>query len=433
MAGYTEILDQRWSDLSTLLFRGSPLTPSAFEPGPELRNALMEGARVLVVGAGGLGCEILKDLALSGFKNIHVIDLDRIDITNLNRQFLFRRADVGQYKAEVAARFIMQRVPGCTVTAYTTPIQNFDADFYRDFHIVIAGLDNVQARRWLNSMLHSLVEFDAEGEPLMETVRPMIDGGTEGFKGQARLILPFKNACYECTLGDLPKQTTFQFCTIAETPRLPEHCIQYAYVIEWEKHHGSRKLDTDSAEDMTWVYERAKERGELFGIQGVTYMLTMGVVKNIIPAIASTNALISAACVLEALKVATYISHPVDNYMMYMGQSGIHVHTFQYESNPNCLICSRKPVALSLTPATTLQQFFETISAQLQLAGPSASSSNGVLYIRKPAALEQLHHYKLELTFEQLLAKGLYTTGEPIIITDSSIEGSVTLNVTFAS
>ena len=216
----------------------------------------------------------------------------------------------------------------------------------------------------------------------METVRPMIDSGTEGFKGQARLILPFKNACYECTLGDLPKQTTFQFCTIAETPRLPEHCVQYAYVIEWEKHHGNRKLDTDSAEDMTWVYERAKERSELFGIQGVTYMLTMGVVKNIIPAIASTNALISAACVLEALKVATYISHPVDNYMMYMGQSGVHVHTFKYERKPDCLICSRKPVDFSVTPDTTLQKFLETLTTQLQLSAPSASSSNGILYLQ---------------------------------------------------
>ena len=83
----------------------------------------------------------------------------------------------------MAAKFVMERCPGVQITAYKDFIQRYDEAFYRQFHVIIAGLDNIEARRWMNSMVHSLVELDSEGNPDPSTQKAFIDGGTEGFKG----------------------------------------------------------------------------------------------------------------------------------------------------------------------------------------------------------------------------------------------------------
>jgi len=107
---------------------------------------------------------------------------------------------VQRYKAEVAAEFIMDRCPEVKITYYTKPVQEFELSFFAKFTVIIAGLDNVEARRWINNAVHKLVKFDDEtDEPIVETI--LIDGGTEGFSGQARVIWPYKDACYECTLS----------------------------------------------------------------------------------------------------------------------------------------------------------------------------------------------------------------------------------------
>eukprot|EP00931_Biecheleriopsis_adriatica_P049680 TRINITY_DN28741_c0_g2_i1.p1 TRINITY_DN28741_c0_g2~~TRINITY_DN28741_c0_g2_i1.p1 ORF type:complete len:467 (+),score=101.08 TRINITY_DN28741_c0_g2_i1:64-1401(+) len=418
-----------------VLSRKSPFADQdAFDPGADTINYLRESCKVLVIGAGGLGCEILKDLALTGFTDVHVIDMDTIDVTNLNRQFLFRQADVGKPKAEVAAAFINRRLGhlGIKVTAHVGKIQDFDETFYRKFNILIAGLDNIAARRWMNATLHDMVD-KTSGEPDPSTIIPLLDGGTEGFKGQARVIVPTMTSCFDCSLDAFPPQVNFPLCTIAETPRLPEHCIEYAVVILWDQQFPGKKLNTDSPVDMKWVFEQAKERADTFGIQGVTYQLTLGVVKRIIPAIASTNALVSAALVAEALKVSTYCGPVLNNYMMYMGQTGVYTHTFPYEKKDDCMVCGGAKLVLKKPRTSTLQDLLDSLGTNptYQLSRPSMSGSCGIVFMQNPKAIRQQHEYKLTMTLEELTQANppVFTEGEELIVTDPSIPSKLVLQV----
>lgn len=100
---------------------------------------------------------------------------DTIDVSNLNRQFLFRQSDVGSYKAEVAARFVERRVEGVKITPYCGKIQDKVEEYYLQFNIIICGLDSIEARRWINATLVGMVDGDNP-----DSLKPLIDGGTEG-------------------------------------------------------------------------------------------------------------------------------------------------------------------------------------------------------------------------------------------------------------
>jgi len=150
----------------------------------------IRSARVLVIGAGALGNEILKNLALLGFTNIVIVDLDCIDATNLSRSILYRSADVGKPKAEVAAEATRNIFPEARVHPITANVMHgLGLGLFGWADVVLAGLDNREARLWINRACWKMN-------------RPWIDGAIEGINGVARAFLPGTAPCYECTLGE---------------------------------------------------------------------------------------------------------------------------------------------------------------------------------------------------------------------------------------
>ncbi|EGG21879.1 sumo-activating enzyme subunit 2 [Cavenderia fasciculata] len=178
----------------------------------------VQKAKVLVVGAGGIGCELLKNLVLSGFKDIHIIDLDTIDLSNLNRQFLFRKHHIGMSKAKIAREAVLKYNPDVNIEAHEGDIKNqqYGHQYFQRFDLVMNALDNLSARKHVNRMCLSV------GVPLVES-------GTAGYLGQATVILKEKTECFECLPKEAPKE--FAVCTIRSNPSSPIHCIVWAKML----------------------------------------------------------------------------------------------------------------------------------------------------------------------------------------------------------
>lgn len=165
-----------------------------------------------MVGAGGIGCELLKNLVLMGFGQIHIVDLDTIDLSNLNRQFLFRQEHIKKSKALVAKEAAEKFNPHAKIVAHHGNIKDieFNVGWFRGFTVAFNALDNLEARRHVNKMC-------------LAADIPLIESGTTGFNGQAQVIKKGITACYDCTPKETPK--SFPVCTIRSTPSQPIHCI----------------------------------------------------------------------------------------------------------------------------------------------------------------------------------------------------------------
>ncbi len=147
-------------------------------------------ARVLVVGAGALGNEAVKDLVLSGVRRLDVVDMDRVVRSNLNRCVFFREEDASKrsLKAEVVARRAMELDPGADVRPMAGRVEDLPEGSWKRYDIVLGCLDNIAARLHVNSQsFYSGI--------------PYIDGGTRGTTGKVQVVLPPSTPCLQCAMN----------------------------------------------------------------------------------------------------------------------------------------------------------------------------------------------------------------------------------------
>lgn len=153
-------------------------------------QARLANAQVMVVGAGALGNEVLKNLALLGIGRVLIVDFDKVEVSNLGRAVLFRKADAGRPKVEVAVERMQRLNPDVRPRAlFGDIVRDVGLGVFRRMDVVIGCLDNREARWAVNRACWQLGV-------------PWIDGGLEVLNGTVKTFIPPEGACYECGLTE---------------------------------------------------------------------------------------------------------------------------------------------------------------------------------------------------------------------------------------
>jgi len=176
---------------------------------PNWDQSKISNATIFLAGIGALGCVVAEILTMMGIGKLVIVDFDTVEISNLNRQWLFRDVDIGKSKALVAKERLKVLNPSVDVIAFNQKIQDIPESIYSICDLIISSLDTFEARRWLNSMCISVE-------------RPLIDAGLYEFFGHVQVIIPGSDsACLECQ-PLIPETRLQQVCTLPGEPRKKE-------------------------------------------------------------------------------------------------------------------------------------------------------------------------------------------------------------------
>ena len=182
----------------------------------------LANSNIFMVGAGALGCEYLKTFSMMGIavesdKKVYVTDNDNIEISNLNRQFLFNKSSIGKSKSEVACTTIKNMNKDFNCVAFKTRVSEeneyfFNEDFWNKQDFIINAVDNIKARIYI-----------AEQSLIYKKI--LIDSGTLGTKANSQIMIPHKTIPYS---PPEEKEDKIPMCTLADHPFNIIHCIEWA-------------------------------------------------------------------------------------------------------------------------------------------------------------------------------------------------------------
>ena len=160
----------------------------------------LKEAKVAITGAGGLGCPVSTYLTLAGVGRIDLIDIDSVDLTNLNRQFLYGPKDIGNGKARRAAQVLRNLNPTIEINGINRKITYENAfKILKGYDVVVDGTDNFSVRYAVN-------------DACMVNKIPLFHGAVLMYEGRATSIIPEKTACFRCIFPEAPPQGMVPTC-----------------------------------------------------------------------------------------------------------------------------------------------------------------------------------------------------------------------------
>lgn len=181
-------------------------------------NDKIRNSNIFLVGAGAIGCEHAKNMAMMGIGNLTVTDMDTIEKSNLSRQFLFRNDNIGQFKSDVLGKAVNKMNPDVNVISQQNKVGSETVHIYNDkffdsLTCVTNALDNVQARLFVDSLC-------------IASKKPLLESGTLGTKCNVQAIVPNLTDSYGSTSD--PPEKSIPVCTLKNFPYNISHCIQWA-------------------------------------------------------------------------------------------------------------------------------------------------------------------------------------------------------------